>query len=125
MGSQEASTTMVKLQFPQVETDKEVQAPILKTRTVPRVLPVTIRDARRQHEDDKAMSMMSFLATCLLFTGFLMVLFSVKTVWDLKIENWRLVKENAALKKTVRDNVLLRNSGNKLHPRTKFWNLNT
>merc|ERR1719312_2116675 len=98
---------MVKLQFPQVETDKEVQAPILKTRTrtVPRVLPVTIRDARRQHEDDKAMSMMSFLATCLLFTGFLMVLFSVKTVWDLKIENWRLVKENAALKKTVRDNV--------------------
>jgi len=96
---------MVKLQFPQVETDKEVQAPILKTRTIPRVLPVTIRDARRQHEDDKAMSMMSFLATCLLFTGFLMVLFSVKTVWDLKIENWRLVKENAALKKTVRDNV--------------------
>ena len=51
------------------------------------------------------MSMFSFLATCLLFTGFLMVLFSVKTVWDLKIENWRLVKENAALKKTVKDNV--------------------
>lgn len=34
-----------------------------------------------------------------------MVLFSIKSVWDLKIENWRLVKENAALKRTVRDNV--------------------
>merc|ERR1711887_16612 len=28
-----------------------------------------------------------------------MVLFSVKTVWDLKIENWRLVKENVPAEK--------------------------
>jgi len=96
---------MVKLQFPPAEAEKEATTPILKPRRMPHVLPITIRDSRRQQDDDRAMSMFSFLATCLLFTGFLMVLFSVKTVWDLKIENWRLVKENAALKKTVRDNV--------------------
>merc|ERR1711862_697282 len=79
--------------------------PILKTRRMPHVLPITIRESRRQQDEERAMSMFSFLATCLLFTGFLVVLFSVKNVWDLKIENWRLVKENAALKKTVRDNV--------------------
>merc|ERR1712179_258871 len=72
---------------------------------MPHILPITIRDSRRPQEDERAMSMFSFLATCLLFTGFLVVLFSVKNVWDLKIENWRLVKENAALKKTVKDNV--------------------
>merc|ERR1712236_102228 len=46
-----------------------------------------------------------FLSSILIFIGFLMVLFSIKSVWDLKIQNWRLCKENAALKKTVRDNV--------------------
>merc|ERR1711874_252447 len=76
-----------------------------KPKTPPHVLPVTIRDHRKQREEEKMISLFSFLATCLLFTGFLMVLVSVKTVWDLKIENWRLVKENAALKKTVRENV--------------------
>ena len=94
---------MVKLQFP--PSEKEDRTPILKTRNVPHLLPITIRENRRPTENERVMSIFSFLGTCLLFIGFLMVLFSIKSVWDLKIENWRLVKENAALKRTVRDNV--------------------
>jgi len=99
------STTMVQLQFPPPDTEKEARTPILRIKNVPHILPVTIRETRKQREEEKVMSLFSFLGTCLLFIGFLMVLFSIKSVWDLKIENWRLVKENAALKKTVRDNV--------------------
>merc|ERR1711892_499952 len=99
------STTMVQLQFPPPDTEKEARTPILRIKNVPHILPVTIRETRKQREEEKVMSLFSFLGSVLLFIGFLMILFSIKSVWDLKIENWRLCKENAALKKTVRDNV--------------------
>eukprot|EP00092_Neocalanus_flemingeri_P044411 GFUD01049243.1.p1 GENE.GFUD01049243.1~~GFUD01049243.1.p1 ORF type:complete len:296 (+),score=89.51 GFUD01049243.1:76-888(+) len=94
---------MVKLQFS--PPDKEDRTPILRTNNLPVLLPVTIKQTRKTNEHEKAMGLFSFLGSTLLFIGFLMILFSIKSVWDLKIENWRLVKENAALKKTVRDNI--------------------
>jgi len=109
MGSQQhtvkkpSHTTMVKLQFPPPE--KEDRLPMLRTKSSPQLLPVTIKETRRRNENDRAVGLLSFLGSVLLFIGFLMILFSIKSVWDLKIENWRLCKENAALKKTVRDNV--------------------
>ena len=94
---------MVKLQI--LIPEKEDMKPILKTMKTPPVLPVTIRNVRRAEENKEAQDFISILSNVLLFIGFLLILISVKIVWDLKIENWRLIKENAALKKTVRDNV--------------------
>jgi len=72
---------------------------------VPQLLPVTIKHIRTPTENEKAAGVFNVLGNILLFLGFLMILFSMKSVWDLKIENWRLCKENAALMRTVRDNI--------------------
>merc|ERR1712183_1112411 len=107
MGSQQhtvkkpSHTTMVKLQFPPPE--KEDRLPMLRTKSSPQLLPVTIKETRRRNENDRAVGLLSFLGSVLLFIGFLMILFSIKSVWDLKIENWRLCKENAADKKKELD----------------------
>merc|ERR1711910_46584 len=95
---------MVKIQLLPSEKESQDRAPMLRSKNLPQFLPVTIRDTRR-NENEKAAGILSFLSSILIFIGFLMVLFSIKSVWDLKIQNWRLCKENAALKKTVRDNV--------------------
>jgi len=104
--SQETIThiNMVKIQLLPSEKESQDRAPMLRSKNLPQFLPVTIRDTRR-NENEKAAGILSFLSSILIFIGFLMVLFSIKSVWDLKIQNWRLCKENAALKKTVRDNV--------------------
>eukprot|EP00092_Neocalanus_flemingeri_P011193 GFUD01012057.1.p1 GENE.GFUD01012057.1~~GFUD01012057.1.p1 ORF type:complete len:320 (-),score=98.08 GFUD01012057.1:212-1135(-) len=88
---------------------KEEKNPSLKTKKIPLILPVTIKDVRRAEENKKAYDILSALSSVLLFIGCLLILFSIKSVWNLKIENWRLIKENAALKKTVRDNVAVEN----------------
>merc|ERR1712198_694236 len=94
------SLKMVQIKFqPLVGTEK------IDDKTRMNVLPVTLQEAdRKRNESEKVLSFISFLGTCLMFIGFIMILFSIKSVWDLKIENWRL-KENAALKKAVKDNV--------------------
>jgi len=95
------SLKMVQIKFqPLVGTDK------IDDKARINVLPVTLQEADRKRNDgEKVLSFISFLGTCLMFIGFIMILFSIKSVWDLKIENWRLIKENAALKKAVKDNV--------------------
>eukprot|EP00092_Neocalanus_flemingeri_P058545 GFUD01069764.1.p1 GENE.GFUD01069764.1~~GFUD01069764.1.p1 ORF type:complete len:310 (+),score=92.43 GFUD01069764.1:33-932(+) len=94
----------------QIGTSREEENnPILKTKKIPLILPVTIKDVRKAEENKKAYDILSALSSVLLFIGCLLILFSIKSVWNLKIENWRLIKENAALKKTVRDNVAVEN----------------
>merc|ERR1711936_1503306 len=105
MGSQETwgHINMVKLQINIPE--KQDQAPILKSKRIPQVLPISMRNVRRAEETKKLEDVLTILSNVLLFIGFLMILFSIKSVWNLKMENWRLCKENAVLKKTVKDNI--------------------
>merc|ERR1712096_34372 len=83
MGSQQhtvkkpSHTTMVKLQFPPPE--KEDRLPMLRTKSSPQLLPVTIKETRRRNENDRAVGLLSFLGSVLLFIGFLMILFSIKS----------------------------------------------
>merc|ERR1711936_432153 len=99
MGSQETTQhiNMVKLQINIPE--KQDQAPILKSKRIPQVLPISMRNVRRAEETKKLEDVLTILSNVLLFIGFLMILFSIKSVWNLKMENWRLCKENAVLKK--------------------------
>jgi hypothetical protein len=80
----------------------EAKTPNLMPKRLSQTYTVTIRETRRRNKNEKAVG----LIICVLsITGFLLALSSMKCIWDFKIENWHLCKENAVLKKTVRDNV--------------------
>ena len=77
---------------------------VLKTQ----LLPVSKNNILRTEEntkDNKDKNRQYLLANILLLIWVLTVLCSIKSVWHMKIENEQLNKENAVLKKAVRDNI--------------------
>jgi len=82
--------------------DREAKTMSLVTKCLPQTHTVNNRETSRKNEDKKTVGL---LICVLSFTGFLLALSATKSIWDFKIENWRLCKENAFLKKTVLDNV--------------------